>query len=229
MRRLLIVLLVLAALLVVTDRVAEHVAARELATQLSGQIGSRPTVELGGFPFLTQAVAGRYDEVRVHAAQVERSGVSLTGVSAALAGVQVPLGDVVRGDVDAVPVRRLTLTAVLPYAELARLAGNGLTLTPDPQGVRVSGTLRVLGQDVSASAVSSLTLKGDEVEVRAGDLEVAGVRATGALARALSGRLDFDVRLPTLPYDIRLSAVQPGPAGIAVSGTASDVVLHRLS
>ena len=227
MRKLLVSVLLLAALLVVADRVAAHVTQGVLARQLTAELGTRPSVELGGFPFLTQAVAGRYTDVRLRAARVERSGVSLTGFSAALAGVDVPLSDAVRGKVDAVPVQRLSASGVLSYAELQRLAGKGLTIAPDPRGVRVSGTVRVLGQNVAASAVSSVTLQGDEVMLRAGDVEVDGIRPTGAIARALAGRLDLDVRLPTLPYDVRLSSVQPGPTGIAVSGTARDIVLRR--
>ena len=227
MKRLAVVVLVLAALLLVADRVAERVAEGALAEQLTGELGSRPAVEIGGFPFLTQAVAGRYDDLRVRAGRVERSGLSLTDFSAVLTGTQLPLADAARGDVSSVPVQQLAASGVLPYAELERLAGTGLSLEADPQGVRVSGTVRVLGRDVAASAVGAVTLQGDRVVVRPRDIEVAGVRATGAVSRALAGRLDLDVRLPTLPYGVQLTTLRSGPQGLEVSGSARDVLLRR--
>ena len=59
MKKLLVALLVLLALLVGADRVAEQVAEGRIADQLRADLSSAPQVEIGGFPFLTQALAGR--------------------------------------------------------------------------------------------------------------------------------------------------------------------------
>lgn len=227
MRKLLVAVLVLAALLVVGDRLAARAADRALADQLVGQLGVRPSVDVSGFPFLTQVVQGQYDDIEVRAANVRRGGVSLQSFTASLSGAQLPLADAVRGSVSAIPVRRLAASAVVSYAELARLAGKDVTVTADPAGVRVTGTFRVLGQDVSASAVSAVSLRGNHLVVRAGGLQVEGITATGVLGRALAGKLDLDLPLPALPYGVQLSAVQTGPAGVTVAGAASDVVLRR--
>ena len=226
--KLLLALLVLGALLVGADRVAEQVAERALAEQLEAELGTRPTVEIAGFPLLTQALRGRYDELRVAAPRAREGAVTVEDLSATLRGAQVPLGDALGGAVDAVPVEELAATGVVTYAQLEALAGAGdLELAHDPQGVRVRGSVRVLGRTVTASAVSSVALDGDTLVVRATRLDVEGARPPAAVERALRDRLDLRLPLPPLPYDVTLREVSPGPRGITVSGTARDVVLRR--
>jgi hypothetical protein len=66
-KALLVTLVVLLGLLVVADRVAVNVAEDRVAQQVqsSGRLAGPPTVDIGGFPFLTQAVAGDYSDVRL--------------------------------------------------------------------------------------------------------------------------------------------------------------------
>ena len=219
-------LLVLVALLVGADRVAEHVAAGVLADRLQTELGSRPTVEIDGFPFLTQAVGGSYQRLRVSAPVVRREGLSLRDFSATLTGVHVALGDALGGSLSAVPVDRLDAGGLVAYDDLAQLAGPGLRLAGDPNGVRVTGRVAALGRQVDVSAVSSVALAGDTLVVTAGQLTVGGVAVTGPLAAALRGRLDLRVPLPALPYGVRLASLVAGPQGITVSGGARSVVLR---
>ena len=64
-----LVLLVLAALLAAADRYLVHLAERTVAeqAQASADLRTRPTVTIHGFPFLTQAVRGRYARIDVSA------------------------------------------------------------------------------------------------------------------------------------------------------------------
>lgn len=219
-------LLVLVALLVGADRVAEHVAAGVLADRLQTGLGSRPTVEIYGFPFLTQAVGGSYQRLRVSAPVARREGLSLRDFSATLTGVHVALGDALGGSLSAVPVDRLDAGGLVAYDDLAQLAGPGLRLAGDPNGVRVTGRVAALGRQVDVSAVSSVALAGNTLVVTAGQLTVGGVAVTGPLAAALRGRLDLRVPLPALPYGVRLASLVAGPQGITVSGGARSVVLR---
>ena len=219
-------LLVVLALLVGADRVAEHVAAGVLADRLQTELGGRPTVEIDGFPFLTQAVGGSYQRLRVSAPVVRHEGLSLRDFSATLTGVHVALGDALGGSLSAVPVDRLDASALVAYDDLTQLAGPGLRLAEDPNGVRVTGRVAALGRQVDVSAVSSVALVGDALVVTAGQLTVGGVAVTGPLAAALRGRLDLRVPLPALPYGVRLASLGAGPQGITVSGSARSVVLR---
>lgn len=226
MRKLLVALAVLLVLLVAADRVAVRVADRALASQLDSQLGATPDVHVGGFPFLTQALAGRYRDIDVTAPTATRSGLTLTGLSASLRGVHLPLSAAAGGSVRSVPVDALDVAGVVPYASLETRA-RGLSLAQSGGGVLVSGSIRVLGRDVAASAVSTATLEGTSLSLRASDVRVGGVTATGAVANALKGKLDVRIDLSDLPYGVRLTSVRPTPEGVALTGTAKDVVLTR--
>ena len=65
------------ALLVVADRVGASVAANVAERQLTKQaaFSQSPSVQINGFPFLTQAIRGRYDDVEIHGKQVSLDGV----------------------------------------------------------------------------------------------------------------------------------------------------------
>lgn len=228
MRRLLVGLAVLVVLLVVGDRVAARIADRVLASQLRSQLGATPTVHVAGFPFLTQALRGRYDELQVTAPRVPRGAVTLTDFRATLRGAQVPLGAALRREVTAVPVARLTATGVVPYAEVEQaLRGRPVQLVPDAQGLGLAGTVRVAGQDVSGSARAEVRLDGDELVVTPRDVRVAGVPVSGAVQTLVAQRLALHVQLRDLPYGVRLSGVRAGPTGIVVDGAADDTVLRR--
>ena len=134
MRRLLIALVVLAALLVVADRVGVVLAQRALANQIRTelQLDQTPEVSIRGVPFLTQALSGSYREVRVKLPDVDSGALQNIGVDAKLVGVRAPLGDVLRRQLDEVPVDRITGDLTIGYAELARASGiAGLRITRD--------------------------------------------------------------------------------------------------
>ena len=89
----------------------------ELAAK--GGLAGTPEVDITGFPFLTQAVAGRYDDVRISLTADELGQPEGTRADVALRGVQVPLSSVLSGSVQEVPVDRIDGTATLSYELLA--------------------------------------------------------------------------------------------------------------
>ena len=228
MRRLVVSLLLLGALGVALDRgalvVTQSVVAQRM--QESGQLSSRPQVHVRGFPFLLQAVRGRYDRIDVDAQDVRRDGAALRSLDVRLTGAQVPLSEALRGDVTSVPVGGLTATAVVSYLELAAQSGlAGVTVAPADGGLRVTAQVKVLGQTVTARATSTLTLRGSSLEVRARSVSVLGARSD-AVDRALASRLDFTVRLDRLPYGLHLDRTLVGPQGVLLQASAGPTVIR---
>jgi len=130
MRRLLIVLVVLAALLVAADRVGVVVAQNRLASQIQQQLNldRKPDVSIRGIPFLTQAISGTYKDIRVQLPDVDAGDVQNVAIDARLQGTHVPLSDAVGGNVGQIPVDRISGTLLIPYDELAKASGiSGLT------------------------------------------------------------------------------------------------------
>jgi hypothetical protein len=224
----LVVLVVLVGLLAAGDRlaagVAEHRVGEQIATK--GGLSGTPDVDIEGFPFLTQAVAGRYDEVRIALTAEQLGQPEGTDADIALHGVEVPLSAVLSGSVTEVPVERIDGTATLSYELLAAQLGGDTTVERDGDGLRVSRTVELLGQSFAVSAAGTVTLQGDELVVDVEQAEGAGVEIPDVLVDQASDLLDLRYAVPPLPFGLQLTGVAPGADGVDVAVEASDTVLR---
>jgi hypothetical protein len=225
--------LVLLALLVAADRVGAAVAERVLADELqrNGALPSRPEVDVRGVPFLTQALQGRYDRIDVVARDVpagELAGtpVTLPRLSATLRGVRVPLEQALSGAVTSVPVERVDARARLPF-DVVRRGSDVADLDAAAEGdrLRLRGTVRVLGQQVTGSVLSALTVEDGQLVVTAEEFDVPGGVAGRLLDRALAGRFDARIPLTGLPYGLQVDDVRVRPDGLDVAARADDTEL----
>jgi hypothetical protein len=160
---------------------------------------------------------------------VTAGGGRLSEFTASLDGVSLPLSSALSGEVDEVPVDRLTARVVLSYADLQRrLRDRRLALSPGADGLlRVTGSVTVLGRTVSASALSSVRLAGPDVVVTAQRFEVGARPADRVLTAALGRRLDFTARIGELPYGLELTGVRIASEGVVATASAQDTVLTR--
>jgi hypothetical protein len=227
-RRLVIVLVILVALLVAADRVALRFAEKAVAEQAqqSANLAETPTVRVHGFPFLTQALRGRYEQIDVTATGLDRGGVRVSSLEATLHGAGVPWREALNGTVRSIPVRSLEATAVVTYADLAhRSRVVGVTIAPEGDALRVTGRATVLGQTVRVSALSSVSLRGGRIAVTARSVRVLG-QSSPALVNALAGTLDLLVPVGALPYDLQLTSLRVTPAGLQLSARSGPTVLR---
>lgn len=227
--KLVVALVLLVGLLVVGDRVAASATEGVVAERLqeSGGLSGVPDVEISGFPFLTQALTGRYDDVVVHASSVQVGDVQIADFTATAQGLQVPITDALSGSVSQVPVDELRSRAVVSYEALSRSSGRrSLTVRPFEGGrVRVTGEVEILGRTLRASSVSRLVVDGPAVVVTAESYDVGPDFADELVTRAIGDSLDLRLPIGPLPYGLQLSDVRAGPDGVIVTSAASDVVL----
>jgi hypothetical protein len=225
----LVTLVSLAVCAVAADRISLVLSERAVATQLqaSGGLSTRPDVSIRGMPFLTQAFAGKYDDVEVSAAEVTAGGGRLSRLDVTLRGVKVPLSDALSGSVSSVPVDALRATVLLSYADMGQqLRDRRLTVAPAGEQLRVSGSVQVLGRTVTASAISTVRLSGSSVVVTAKRFEVGHSVASRAVTMALGNRFDFVIRVGQLPYGLTMSSLQVRPEGVVATADASHTVLR---
>ena len=180
---LVVLLLVLGGLIVVTDRIAVGVAERAIADQVRQEIAkqgaqsSTPEVEVGGFPFLTQVLDGRYERisivlrdvrgsVRGDAVALPKLDVDARNVRASLDTIRSGQGDVVAETVDG--------TGTISYDSLAKLLDRpGLTLGEQNGRLAVTAPVDILGQGLTVTGTADITV-GKEGHV---DGDAAGVVA----------------------------------------------------
>jgi hypothetical protein len=230
MRALLVVALLLIGLVLVADRVAVGFAEDRVAEQVAekGGLAGTPEVDIDGFPFLTQAVGGRYDEVRISLTADQLGQPEGTSADVVLRGVEVPLSSVLAGSVQEVPVERIDGTATLSYALLSAQLGSGTELEREGDGLRITRTVEVLGQQVRLTATGQVALEGNDLVVDVEEASGAGVDVPGFLLDRATDLLDLRYPVPALPFGLQLTGVRPAADGVDIRVEATDTVLRAV-
>ena len=231
----LITLVLVVGLLVAADRVALELAEDEAAgkIQRSQDLRERPEVSIKGFPFLTQALAKRFDEVEAKLSGVKTDAV---GTSLRVDQVEMTLHDVelVNG-FSAVTARRASGHALISYQDLTDAAPPGIRISyggkEDGGGrdgsSKVKLTARVelpLIGPQEHSVYSTVSIVGkDTVRVRADEIPFAD--QFPELEKEARKRTDFDRRIKGLPEGMELKSVTATERGVVVVVEGRDVKL----
>jgi hypothetical protein len=222
LRRLLIafLLLVVVAVLVV-DRVGARAAAHVLAGQLQSDehLTERPSVSIGGIPFLTQVFGGKYDDVTVTAHNYKTSdGVTVTTLKAHLHGAHIPFSKVVNGSVKSVPVDRVDGSAYLSFGNLTRfLSTQGLTVTlsrDSSRGINLTGRVPLGGRVRLVHSVVTVSASRSVVTL-SGPARVHGTMLP----------ISLPIPFGALPFRFTVTSVTVGSNGIIGTGRAKHVTL----
>lgn len=228
MRVLLISILVLLGIAVAADRVLVVVTENQLASaiQAEGQLPAEPDISIEGFPFLTQAVSGRYDSVRV-GVDVQALGLPPgASVDIQLLGAQVPLNSVLSGSVTSVPVDKVIGTVTFPFDYIGEQL-NGALVTRDGSGLRVETTVSLLGQDFPVAATAELALVGREVVLSASNVEGFGTELPDEVTAVVLDLLDLSLPIPELPFGLLFTGIQVVGDGLQVVAEGDDIVLEE--
>ncbi|HEY8475049.1 MAG TPA: DUF2993 domain-containing protein [Natronosporangium sp.] len=237
LRRILILLVVLVALLAVADRVAAWAAQRAVAEKVERELAGAdvqsapPEATVNGIPFLTQVAAGRYDSVTLRLRNVGTGEITLPLVELTASGVDAPASTIIDGD-GPIVADRVDGTALIGYATVAALTQlEGLELSAGEDGqLAVRLPTELVGQPVVLVGVAGLEVIDSGVQLHVDNLEVEEPPLPpGAEQRVteLIQQLAVTVQLPPLPYGLQLAGVAAAADGLAVSVTAQDVPLAR--
>ncbi len=244
---LLVLLILLAVILVIADRVGRSVADDKVAQQVSQQaqkqdvkLGQQPTADITGFPFLTQVAAGRYDEILVHLRDVQAQAYTMPKLDIAAHGVHAKASDVLNGS-GRITADKVDGTATLGYPYLEKVVRDQISKQVEVKDLKLTGsdgkllvhaTVPILGKELKLQGTTKLTLSSDghRVRIDVQELKPEGVQlpafASGALNQ-LAEKLSTDIELPTLPYHLELTGIEPASDGLRVTAEAQNVVLSQ--
>ncbi|MBV1936612.1 DUF2993 domain-containing protein [Streptomyces sp. BV286] len=247
LRILLIVTVILGGLFVIADRVAVGFAEDEAADRLKTNEGlaTTPDVSIKGFPFLTQVAGGELDEVEVGIKDYEADTSGATGGTGGGAPAKIRIdnldarmkGVAFSGDYSSAKAASATGTATISYDELLKAAkaepvdvATGVTakvvgLSDGGNGkIKVEVEATVLGTKLPrpVSVLSSVSVKGDTVEVRADSLPNLGVQLAEDRVRLIT---DFRQKIDGLPGGIRIDKVEAADKGVDIGVKGSNVSL----
>ena len=221
MRRIFSVVAVRAVLVLAADRGAAWAAERVLSKQIEqrAELTSAPGVDIGGFPFLTQVLQGRYTRVQVDVGdsfvvrglRVDRS----TGVAE---GLRAPFQDLVNRDLDALRVEDATVEVHMPFKEFERQVGaSGLDLRFSEGD---EGRLAMAGELATPLGAVRLRAPVDAVvNDGAMRLKLRG-NALGRLPDAardlVEQGLDRPFALPDLPMGFEVTSTEVDGTGVSL-------------
>ncbi len=224
-RGLLILLVILGGLFVAADRIAVNVVEDEAAKKIKSKenlTGTRE-VSIKGFPFLTQVVSKKFDEIEVtfDGLTSEENGraVRITEMTATMRDVKVS------DNFSSAVADHATGRAHVSYADLSKAAGLGITVGyagKDDTGksrVKISGGL--LGFKISAYGTVSV-VNGDTIRLHADKIPAGAVPGWEDKVRE---RTDIDRKVDGLPAGLGLKAIETTPDGVDIEAEGHAVEL----
>lgn len=225
MKKFAIVLVSLAVILVVLDRVGVVVAnvALEGALRDRLHLDRNPKVRVHGIPFLTQVVGGTYKDMEVDASGLDAGKLTNVDATVHLHDVQVPISDLGRWDFSSIPIGHAQATVTVPYNSLVTAAGLGsVTLKASGDALDVSGPVTVAGHTIDVTARARPKVSGDELQLNPEQGGAAGVEVPGPYLQALRR----SVPLTNLPFGLKVTSVDVTPDGLRATGTVDDVTIR---
>ncbi|MFC7535462.1 DUF2993 domain-containing protein [Actinoplanes sp. GCM10030250] len=243
-RALLVVLLVLLVLLAVglvaLDRFGASYAERVLADRVAEEVrnqkstSGQPEVTIAGVPFLTQVLAGDYQEIHIEVPDLTTP--TGTGETVAMAlldirakDVNAPLDTLRTGQGDVV-ADSVTGTGTVEFAQLTGLVGpEGAKLSEKDGKLIGSVPVKIPGQNsLELSGTAALTVDNGTVRVRFSDVTAPDLPDNPLIQNLVSSyaeQLAFDLAVPELPLNLVLQDVQVLPEGLKVTAAAQKVTL----
>jgi len=213
------------------DWAARHRAESAVADTIQAATGvtARPTVDVHGAFFLPQVVRGVYDDVDITVDGLTSGPLQVDHLQASLTGVHLSFHDVLVQSYGPLYIEGSTERALLSYDDLnAYLAATGrpFTVAAAAQGqAQLTGTVQVLGRDVSVSTQVKLGAQDGELAVQPAQ-PGTGTALDQASRLLLQQRLSFLVPLDPLPFGQQLTAVDVGRTGLTLSARGSGVVVR---
>jgi hypothetical protein len=224
-RRLLIAAVVIVVLLIAADRIGNYVAERTAADTIetSQHLSSRPQVDIGGFPFLTQLASGKFDQVTITAKDLpvgqDRQLLDVSRLKVVLHKVTVSR------DFSRVQAATADATATVSYAELSRTLGVQVGFAGNGR-VKASTSVTVAGRTVSASVSARPQLINGALGF--GATRINGVGAVGqAVTDALAKVFALDIPLQGLPFKVRVQALRVEASGVFLELTGRDLTYTK--
>jgi hypothetical protein len=217
-RRLVIALIVLIAILVAADFGAKAYAESAIASKIdSSGLGTKPSVTIEGFPFLTQVAAHDLKQINISASNFTVKQVVISSLHATATGVHPNASfsgatiDQINGNV---VVSFSTITNLVPVP--------GLTVTADP----ADGPNAIkLNSSIGGATGKIVQTSADEITVDVGNLTGLAGLASLLGGSALAPSYTFDI--PQLPAGLVVRSVTVTSQGIVATASAQNTTLSQ--
>jgi hypothetical protein len=220
LRAIIIILIVLIGLLVAADFAARAYAESRTAAEIQQHgFPKKPSVDIEGFPFLTQVAAHKLNDIQISSSNVTEDHVVLASINASLKNVHIN-GAFTGGTIGslhgtaAITFPALTNAVAAEAGSLGPLAKSALTFSAASPS-EVKATVKVL--IFSGTAVWRVTTE-------AGNAINLHLVSSGDVPRYLLDPIsDKTLNLPSLPLGLQLQSISVNSSGLVGVLTGQDV------
>ena len=218
-------LIVILAILGIGDQVAKAFAEKDIANQIeSSGIGVKPSVNIEGWPFLTQLLAKDLKAIDISASNVQAGKFEITSITARATGVHISsLSNNATARID-----QINGTALISYQSLDNDLGNAIgipglgafTVTPDPAD----------GPNAITANAGGLASVNATVQQTAPNQITITFGSLGGIASLLGGAGSIPpqvITIPKLPSGLVIRSVSVTSQGIVATASASNTTISQ--
>jgi hypothetical protein len=217
-RRWLIALVVLILVLVGVDFGAKAIAESAIASKIdSSGLGTKPSVDIEGFPFLTQVASRDMKQIDINASNFTVKQVVISSLHATATGVHV------NGAFNGGTVDKINGTVVVSFATVTNLIPiPGLTVAADP----ADGPDAIKFDSSLGGAVGKIEHPSTNViKVQVGSLTGLAGLASLIGGSAIASSYTFDI--PKLPAGLVVRSISVTSQGIVATASAQNTTLSQ--
>ena len=217
-RRWLIALLVLIVVLVAVDFGAKAFAENAIATKIdTSGLGTKPSVGIQGFPFLTQVASRDLSQIDINASNFTVKGVVISSLHATATGVRP------NSSFNGATIGKINGTVVVSFATVTNLIPiPGLSVTADPAA----------GPDAIKfnSSLGGATGKIEQTAPNTVKVDVGNLTGLAGLASLIGGSSiasSYTFSIPKLPAGLVVRSITVSSQGIVATAAAQNTTLSQ--
>jgi LmeA-like phospholipid-binding len=217
-RRWLIALIVLILVLVGIDFGAKAFAENAIATKIdSSGLGTKPSVDIEGFPFLTQVASRDLSQIDINASNFTVKQVVISSLHATATGVRP------NASFNGATISKINGTMVVSFATVTNLIPiPGLTVSADPadgpDAIKFNSSLGGAVGKIEQSSPNVIT-------VQVGDLTGLAGLASLIGGSTIASSYTFDI--PPLPAGLVVRSITITSQGIVATASAQNTTLSQ--
>ena len=217
-RRWLIALVVLILVLVAVDFGAKAFAENAIATKIdTSGLGTKPSVNIEGFPFLTQVASRDLSQIDINASNFTVKQVVISSLHATATGVRP------NASFNGATISKINGTVVVSFTTVTNLIPiPGLTVSADP----ANGPDAIKFNSSLGGATGKIEQLGpNTIKVDVGNL--TGLAGVASLIGGSTIASSYTFTIPTLPAGLVVRSITVTAQGIVATASAQNTTLSQ--
>ncbi|MCH7229338.1 DUF2993 domain-containing protein [Glycomyces sp. L485] len=237
LRRILVPLVIVVALVALGDRIANAMAERRVATEVADTAAEhgaysdhRPDVTIHGWPFLTQAWSGEFEQIDIEMREVGAEGLTFPSLDMVAHDVDADWREIADGTSE-ITAARVDVSGTVSVESLETLLRErtGYDMTVNDDGTAsVTAVAEAAGFEIEVEGTGAIELGEGAIRFSPDIVEALTESlppGSDAFVERVRDEMSTVIDLPELPWGIQLTEIAIAEGNVEISGSAPDVAL----